>query len=89
MGPNCVEPLPEGILLANIQGEGCPDASPALNLDPLAIFPEADVDGMDEEDNVDLYLNLHKIEDIDMSTDSAKRKRCEDGEEVSSSGALP
>ena len=89
VGPICVEPLPKGILLANIQVEGCPDASPAVNLDPLAVFPEADVDGMDEEDNVDLYLNLHKIEDIDMSTDSAKRKRCEDGEEVSSSGALP
>jgi len=89
VGPNCVDPLPEGILLANLQVAGYPDASPAVNLDPLTVFPEAAVDGMDEEDNVDLYLNLHKIEDIDMSTDSSKRKRCEDGEEVSSSAALP
>ena len=60
-----------------------------MNLDPLAVFPEDDMDGMEEEDNVDVYLNLHKIEDVEMSTDSSKRKRGEDGEEVSSSGALP
>jgi len=89
VGHTCAETLPEDLLLANVQGEGCLDASPAVNPDPLAVFPEEDVDGMDEEDNVDVYLNLHNIEDIDMSTESSKRKRCEDGEEVSSSGALP
>uniref|UniRef100_A0A7C9E8S4 Uncharacterized protein n=1 Tax=Opuntia streptacantha TaxID=393608 RepID=A0A7C9E8S4_OPUST len=68
---------------------GCPDVSPAVNLKPLDVFPEAAVDGMDEEENVDLFLNLHTLEDIDMSADSSKRKRCEEGEEVSSRAALP
>uniref|UniRef100_A0A7C9E662 Uncharacterized protein n=1 Tax=Opuntia streptacantha TaxID=393608 RepID=A0A7C9E662_OPUST len=89
VGTTNVEPLPEGILLANLQVAGCPDVSPAVNLKPLDVFPEAAVDGMDEEENVDLFLNLHTLEDIDMSADSSKRKRCEEGEEVSSRAALP
>jgi len=60
-----------------------------VNHEPLDAFPGADLDGIDEEENVDLFLNLHKIEDIDMSTDSSKRKRCEDEEEVSSHAVIP
>ena len=37
---------------------------------------------MDAEDDVDMFMNLQNIEDIEMSTDSAKCKRCEDGEEA-------
>jgi len=31
-----------------------------------------------------MFLNLQNLADIEMSTDSAKRKRSEDGEEVTS-----
>ena len=39
---------------------------------------------MDDDTNVDMFLNLHNLVGIETSTDSAKRKRCEDGEEVTS-----
>ena len=41
-----------------------------------------------DDAEVDTFLNLHNIEDIEISTDSAKRKRCDDGEEVTSQAAL-
>jgi len=42
--------------------------------------------GGDEALNVDMFLNLQNIEDVEMSTDSSKRKRSEEGEEASSQG---
>jgi len=42
--------------------------------------------GVKEEVNVDMYLNLQNTEDVEMSTDSAKRKRKEDREEATSRG---
>lgn len=42
-----------------------------------------DEEGMDAEDNADMFLNLDNIEDVEMSTDSSKRKRDEEGEECS------
>lgn len=35
-------------------------------------------------DNADLFLNLGNIEDVQMSTDSSKRKRMEEREECNS-----
>jgi len=40
--------------------------------------------GGEEEPNVDMFLNLQNIEDMEMSTDSSKRKRKEEGEEATS-----
>jgi len=40
--------------------------------------------GEDDEVNMEVYLNLQIIEDMEMSIDSAKRKRTEDGDEASS-----
>ena len=39
-----------------------------------------------EDDAIDAYLNLHHFEDVDMSSDSSKRKRMEEGEDASSRG---
>lgn len=41
-------------------------------------------EGMDTEENADMYLNLDNIEDVEMSSDSTKRKRVEEGEECTS-----
>lgn len=41
-------------------------------------------EGLNEDEYIEMYLNLHNIEDIEMSTDSSKRKRCEEGEEATS-----
>jgi len=43
-------------------------------------------DGGEDEHIVDMYLNLQNLEDVEMSTDSSKRKRSEEGEEASSQG---
>uniref|UniRef100_A0A7C9DPI7 Uncharacterized protein n=1 Tax=Opuntia streptacantha TaxID=393608 RepID=A0A7C9DPI7_OPUST len=71
---------PDGILLANpvvMQGE--PSLAMADPLDALNAGGEAD-------HNIDMYLNLQNLEDVEMSTDSSKRKRSEEGEEASSQG---
>ncbi|KAJ8422101.1 hypothetical protein Cgig2_011968 [Carnegiea gigantea] len=39
-------------------------------------------DGMDAVENFDMFLNLDNIEDVEMSTDSSKRKRVEEGEDL-------
>lgn len=39
---------------------------------------------MEEDEDIEMYLNLHNFEDIEMSTDSSKRKSCEEGEEATS-----
>ena len=57
---------------------------PALNSDLLVAHPDALMEGMEEDTNVDMFLNLNNGEDIEMSAESAKRKREKDGEEVSS-----
>ncbi|KAJ8444540.1 hypothetical protein Cgig2_000819 [Carnegiea gigantea] len=71
------------IVLANLasmksQDEGSP------NDDNLVAMVAGDDEGMDEEENVDMFLNLENIEDVEMSTDSSKRKRVEEGEECTS-----
>jgi len=39
-------------------------------------------DGMDADDNVDMFLNLYNIEGIEISLDSTKRERCEKGRKL-------
>ncbi|KAJ8420605.1 hypothetical protein Cgig2_001738 [Carnegiea gigantea] len=40
--------------------------------------------GMDADENVDMFLNLENIEDVEMSTNSTEIKRIEEGEEYNS-----
>lgn len=73
----------KGIVLANLtamksQDEGSPNA------DKLMAIDDGENEGMDEEENVDMFLNLEKIEDVEMSIDSSKRKRVEEGKECTS-----
>jgi len=42
-----------------------------------------------DEPNVDVFLNLQNIEDVEMSTDSSKRKRKEEREEAISTTKDP
>ena len=42
------------------------------------------MDGMEEDTNIDMYLNLNNVDDIEISTESVKRKQEKDGEEISS-----
>jgi len=53
-----------------------------VDMDPLNILNL----GVDDEANVDMYLNLQNIEDVEMSTYLSKRKRCEEGEEATFRG---
>jgi len=41
---------------------------------------------IEDENNMDMYLNLQNIEDVEMPTDSSKRKRNEEGDEATSQG---
>jgi len=50
---------------------------PMIETDPL----DALNDGMDVENHVNMFLNLY---DIEMSTNSSKKKRCEEGKEATS-----
>ena len=82
------------LLLAPVNATGIVLAHPAAaasyvsesdaNCDPLKAYSGEFLDSMDDDTNVDIFLNLQNFTDIEMSTDSAKRKRCEDGEEVAS-----
>ena len=74
---------PKGVILAN-PAANAPILEPILELDHLEAFNEDLLDDMEAETHPDLYLNLHNFEDIEMSSDSAKRKREEDGEEATS-----
>jgi len=54
------------------------------NSDPLLAMDNEEVEGMDAEDNANMYLNLEHLVDVEMSTDSTKRKRIEEGKECTS-----
>ena len=53
-------------------------------IEPMLNSGEREEEGMDEDANIELFLNLENIEDVEMSTDSSKWKRAEEGEECSS-----
>lgn len=74
---------PAGIILANPtdmknQGEG------SSNIDTLNAVTDDDEERMDAYENANMFLNLENIEDVEMSTDSSKRKRVEEAEECNS-----
>ena len=56
------------------------DKDLAIEDDPL----DAPKIGTDDAANMDVFLNLQNFEDVEMFVDSFKRKRIEDGDEVSS-----
>ena len=70
MGPN-------GILLSNPL---------VMHHNDVLMFGADPLDGLnmagEEEPNVDMFLNLQNIDDVEMSTDSSKRKRKEEGGEA-------
>lgn len=72
--PNPTPAISEGYVLTNMN---------AMLEEPRGNNDDFEED-MNEDDDVNMYLNLHNIEDIEMSSDSSKRKRCEDGEEANS-----
>ena len=65
----------EGIVLANpaVVASYVGELDP--NYDPLEALLGEFLDGMDDDTNIDMLLNLENIADIEMSTDSTKRKR--------------
>jgi len=69
----------EGIILANTDDINDVDEAHS-HTDPLDALHVS----MEANDDMNLYLHLNNIEDIEMSMDSTKRKRCEDGEETTS-----
>ncbi|KAJ8421584.1 hypothetical protein Cgig2_029900 [Carnegiea gigantea] len=71
--PNPRSVIPDGIILANLTAF-LPTNDPNLVPNPLDALNEDILDDMEAENNVDLYLNLHNIEDIEMSSDSTKRR---------------
>lgn len=54
------------------------------NSDTFLHMENDEEEGMDAKENADMYLNLENIEDVEMSSDSTKRKRVEEGEECNS-----
>jgi len=71
---------PDGIILANTVAFN-QNLNQTEEGDPLDALNE----GL-EEANMDVYLNLQNLDDVEMSVDSSKRKRVEEGEEASSRG---
>ena len=49
---------------------------PPINVEPLNAADDEmhDEANVNNEDNVDIFLNLHNIKDVEMSTNSDKRK---------------
>ncbi|KAJ8429480.1 hypothetical protein Cgig2_011066 [Carnegiea gigantea] len=75
--PNPTPINPKGIILANLSAMV---EDPPINEEPL----DATDEGINDDEDIDKYLNFYNIEDIEISTDSSKRKRCKDGEEATS-----
>jgi len=70
---------PNGILLANPL---------VMHHNDVQMFATDPLDGLnlagEEDPNLDMFLNLQNIEDVEMSTDYSKRKRKVEGEEATS-----
>ena len=70
---------PNGILLANPL---------VMHHNDVQMFAADPLDGLNlagkEDPKVDMFLNLQNVEDVEMSTDSSKRKRKVEGEEGTS-----
>ncbi|KAJ8423877.1 hypothetical protein Cgig2_001543 [Carnegiea gigantea] len=74
---------PKGIILANPFAMKA-QANNSTHSDNLVDIIEDEEEGMDADENVDMFLNLENIKDVEMPTDSTKRKRIEEGEECKS-----
>ncbi|KAJ8441521.1 hypothetical protein Cgig2_026322 [Carnegiea gigantea] len=59
------------------------------NSDTLIAMKNDEDEGMDADENIDMYLNLENIKDVEMSTDSSKRKRVEEGSFISLDPRIP
>jgi len=79
--PNPAPLGPDDIILANTLGlkQGKTQITEGDPLDALNL-------GVEVEANMDVFLNLQNIEDVDMSMDYFKRRRIEEAEEASSRG---
>jgi len=78
--PNPAPLGPEDIILAN---------TVAFKMDNPTVPASDPLDALNDDladVEMDDFLNLQNFEDVEMSSDSAKRKRREEGEEASSSG---
>jgi len=57
---------------------------PLAKDDPLDALNSSVAADVEDDANVDMFLNLQNIENAKMSTNSSKRKRWEEGEEATS-----
>ena len=77
--PNPAPVGSNGILLANPL---------VMHYNDVQMFAADPLDGLnlagEEEPNVDMFLNLHNIEDVEMSIYSSKRKRNDEVKEATS-----
>jgi len=77
--PNPAPMGPNGILLANPL---------VMHHNDVQMFVADPLNGLNlagkEDPKVDMFLNLQNVEDVEMSTDSSKRKRKVEGEEGTS-----
>ncbi|KAJ8426841.1 hypothetical protein Cgig2_025246 [Carnegiea gigantea] len=71
---------PHRIILANPNAMKPQDDCSTSSDNLLAMVEDGD-EGMEDSPNIDMFLNHENIEDVEMSTDSTKRKRIEEGEE--------
>ena len=56
---------------------------PIVNNDPLKTLDKEELaDGGAENDDADIFRNFPIIEDVEMFSDSSKRKRNEDGDDL-------
>ena len=66
--------IPDGIILANIATVDNPTAVNGGTCDPLDTLHGDFLDDMEDDPNVDMFLDLYNIADVEMSTDSSKKK---------------
>ncbi|KAJ8442546.1 hypothetical protein Cgig2_026488 [Carnegiea gigantea] len=59
------------------------------NSDTRIAMEKDEDEGLAADENIDMYLNLQNIEDVEMSTDSSKRKRLEEGAYVPFDPMIP
>jgi len=64
---------PHGIILANPNAMKPQDDCPPPSDNLLAMVEDGD-EGMEDDANIDMFLNLENIEDVEMSIDSTEKK---------------
>lgn len=75
-----IEPLVDkNIILANPRAMKPRESSPEYS-DGLIAMDETD----SNSEQIGMYLNFHTVDDVDMSTESSRKRKVEDGDECSS-----